>query len=149
VQGSIVELGYGYGESFSILSFLAEKNDCFIYGYDSFAGFPSPNDLDFSSRRPRKGEWSHRTLNEALLQLAEFGISQSFINQKVKLIPGYVENTLLVQKPDDKIKFLRVDLDLYAGYRAALENLWGLISDGGFVLFDEYGEKNGLAQQRR
>ena len=40
--------------------------------------------------------------------------------------------------PNQKIALLHLDLDLYEGYKYALEIFWDQIQIGGIILFDEY-----------
>jgi len=62
-QGSFVELGFGQGSSFSVLSHFAVNEKRKIFGLDSFIGFPKVLDLDSSIRNPKVGEWSVRNLS--------------------------------------------------------------------------------------
>lgn len=137
LPGCIVELGYGYGISFSALAYLSQGDGKNIYSYDSFKGFPNPTFHDFSSRTPRKGEWSHRTSQEANKQMIEFGLVNF---DQLHFIEGFVEETLDKELPSEEICFLHIDLDLYSGYRMGLEKLWPLMTYGGIVLFDEYND---------
>ena len=140
VRGCVVECGYGYGMSFLALSKLAESEDIEIVGYDSFAGFPEPSKEDLSERQPKKGEWSHRTRNEAYRQICDFGLREEWTNTKVKLVEGFVELTLSKNPPAQPIRLLHIDLDLYSAYQVALNELWPLVATGGVVVFDEYNE---------
>ena len=40
-----------------------------------------------------------------------------------------------------RISLLHIDLDTYSGTKSALENFFPLVSKGGIVIFDEYGER--------
>jgi len=138
VPGIIVECGYGYGQSFLCLASVANKEDRSIWAFDSFQGFPDPTQEDVSPRNAKKGEWYVRSLQEAEEQVRRFGLPPTFVNKKVRLIPGFVEETLLNNLPTDSIAFLHIDLDLYSAYKCTLEQLFPLVAEGGIVLFDEY-----------
>ena len=140
IPGVIIECGFGHGHSFLCLASLAELHDTTLIGFDSFQGFPTPTEHDVSGRNPKKSEWSVRTLTEAWLQIRQFGLKPSWINSKVKLIPGFVEDSIINNLPNEPIRLLHVDLDLYSAYKVTLENLFPLVAEGGVVLFDEYNE---------
>ena len=40
--------------------------------------------------------------------------------------------------PNQKIALLHIDLDLYDGYKYALELFWDQIQSGGIIVFDEF-----------
>jgi hypothetical protein len=137
IKGCIVELGYGYGVSLSTLAYLAQGDSREIYSYDSFQGFPDPTFHDTSSRNSKRGEWNHRTKQEATMQMMDFGFKSPI---QFHFVGGFVEETLKIQLPNDQICFLHIDLDLYSGYKISLEKLWPLVASGGIVLFDEYND---------
>ena len=140
VQGQFVECGYGYGRSFTVLSHFSTRMNRKIYGFDSFCGFPNISESDHSIRNPIKGEWAVRTLKEAqdsIIGLGLFNNDQDY--ELIELVFG--ENTKN-PIPKEKICLLHIDLDLYDGYKNALEIFWDQISSGGIILFDEYNEPN-------
>src|SRR3990167_7898450 len=61
VDGDIVECGLGEGTTFSMLAFFSGSENHRpvrrLYGFDSFEGFPAPDSLDCSPRKPQEGEW--------------------------------------------------------------------------------------------
>ena len=136
VKGVFVECGFGYGRSFSVLSHFAVKGKRNIYGFDSFTGFPNVLEIDDSNRNPKNGEWAVRTLSEANNFIKSLGVfntkndyhlSQVVFDKKTK-------NPI----PNQAIALLHIDLDLYEGYKYALEVFWDQIAIGGIILFDEY-----------
>jgi hypothetical protein len=56
--------------------------------------------------------------------------------RRVRLLPGFFEDSL--PGPVDALALLRVDGDLYTSITTTLERLWPLLSDGGFVVFDDW-----------
>ncbi len=89
VDGQIVELGFGRGDSFMVLSNLSQKNNRAIYGFDSFEGFPNPSVFDVSARKASKGQWSIRTIEEAKKQIASWGLTDTFQFDKVHLVKRF------------------------------------------------------------
>jgi hypothetical protein len=56
--------------------------------------------------------------------------------RRVRLLPGFFEYSL--PGPVRSLALLRVDGDLYTSITTTLETLWPLLSDGGFVVFDDW-----------
>ena len=143
VPGSIVEGGVGKGGSFLYFAYLMreEGKSKKLYGFDSFAGFPEPTPEDTSPRNAKKGQWYRGSPDDILNVLKTAGIPASFIDDHIKLVKGYVEDTLS-QYDGAPIALLHVDLDLYSAYAHILKAMVPHVSPGGLVLFDEYGEAN-------
>ena len=55
---------------------------------------------------------------------------------RVRLLPGFFEDSL--PGPVNNLALLRVDSDLYTSITTTLERLWQTLSDGGFVVFDDW-----------
>ena len=138
VKGIFVECGFGYGRSFTVLSHYANKLNRKIYGFDSFVGFPKIVQAVYSAVKPKKGDWSVRTLKEANRYINSLGIFKSVGDFKLIKLKFSVNTDNPV--PNEKIAFLHIDLDLYEGYKYALELFYKQIEIGGVILFDEYNE---------
>ena len=138
IKGIFVECGYGYGRSFAVLSHFASRANIKIYGFDSFIGFPYVSNLDHSSRKARKHEWSVRTLVEANKAIINLGLFEEITQYELKQII-FNKNTIN-PIPSEKIALLHIDLDLYTGYKCSLELFWEQIVTGGIILFDEYDD---------
>jgi len=136
VKGVFVECGFGYGRSFSVLSHFAVKGKRNIYGFDSFTGFPNVLGIDDSNRNPKNGEWAVRTLSEANNFIKSLGVfnTKSDYHLSQVVFDKKTKNPI----PNQAIALLHIDLDLYEGYKYALEIFWDQIAIGGIILFDEY-----------
>jgi O-methyltransferase len=66
--------------------------------------------------------------------LARYG----FLNNRVKLIPGWFKDTLRTA-PVEKIALLRLDGDLYESTMDELNGLYDRVAPGGIVIVDDYG----------
>ena len=90
-------------------------------------------------RNPKKGDWK---VSEEMVRnrLTQSGINREFPELDIRITKGFVGETLPKFPRNHGIAFLHIDLDLYAGYRDTLENLWQLVIPGGIVAFDEYRE---------
>lgn len=138
VTGDIVELGVGPGRFFDYCaSWLKQAGpDKTYYGFDTFAGFPSVRNEDLAGiaedRKSRAKTGFYAFHNRARLERRgrKFGIRAVFVE-------GDFAETLPSRAPS-QVSFLYIDCDLYAGYRAGLENLYERVSPSGIILFDEY-----------
>ena len=139
VDGNVVECGVGRGNTFYKLYLLAsqEGKNREVWCFDSFKGFPDPSKEDISPRDPKKGEWNVAKPEDIYEFLDQGGIPKGFIDDNVKLITGYFEDSL-GHYSGEKIAYLHLDIDLYQSYKTTLEHFWPLLSPGGVVLFDEY-----------
>lgn len=143
VSGSVVECGVGKGRSLLYFSFLSqrEKKGRKVWGFDSFEGFPEPDEKDKSSRNPKKGEWSGVDVYYIKKLLRNSGVQKDFIENNIRLIKGFFDKSL-TEYDKKPIALLHIDVDLYQSYIDVLEQLFPFVSEGGIVLFDEYGEDN-------
>jgi len=154
VHGDIVECGIGRARSLIMLcaiNFLLDRKeggDRFVYGYDSFEGFPEPSVEDKSFRHPKKGEWSQSpsgkykyTVSFIKKVLAAADISSG---SKLILKKGFFNKSLL-NHPNRPIALLHIDGDLYQSYKDVLEILFDRVSKGGVIIFDDFavGTKEG------
>jgi hypothetical protein len=136
IEGVFVECGYGYGRSFTVLSHFSNKFKKKIYGFDSFAGFPQITKADHSPRNPIKGEWAVRTLSEAKNWVRNSGLFEN--KEQYELISLKFNQSAKNPIPNQKIALLHIDLDLYDGYKYALELFWDQIQSGGIIVLDEF-----------
>lgn len=140
LEGRIVECGVGPGRSIFMFSVLTQHvtRPREIWGFDTFSGMPSPGTEDGAHNAEKGGIWAWRPDQvRALLQLA--GVSESFIEDNVKFVPGRLEDSLPTYD-GGPIALLHLDVDFYLSYKTALELLYPHVVPGGIVAFDEYGQ---------
>jgi O-methyltransferase len=111
-----------------------------LWGFDSFCGLPEPTAEDASPRHPKRGELAAE-LENLIAVLHHSGIDDDTLAQRIKLIPGFFHESL-PSFPDRPIALLHIDADLYQSYREVLQALFPKVTEGGVVLFDEYGGAN-------
>ena len=148
VDGDIVECGLGEGTTFSMLAFFSGSENHRpvrrLYGFDSFEGFPAPDSLDCSPRKPQEGEWGPEdrgvTEESVRRRLADSGISDEFPELDIRIVKGFLRDSLSDFPRDRPIAFCHLDVDLYEGYRDALRHLFPRVAPGGVIAFDEYRE---------
>jgi hypothetical protein len=138
ISGSFVELGYASGDSartiFSLMyDNVITRRDSWYF--DSFQGFPEPHKNDLIGEgKAKKGKHSyHISLAHSLSKTVK-----RKINVESHVVKGFVENVLAEAYTGGPIAVLHIDLDIYMGYKTALDVLFDQVADGGIILFDEY-----------
>ena len=147
-KGSIIECGVN--EGFGLLSWakfssILEPTNLTrrVYGFDSFAGFPSlaDEDLSFATSNIKPGDLASDSFEE-LNQLISIYDSTRFIGHipKVSLVKGDATVTIpkfIKDNPHVLISLLFLDFDIYEPTRVALEHFLPRMSRGSVLAFDE------------
>lgn len=128
IKGVVVEVGVYRGGSGKVLAENAGTSP--VYLFDTFTGIPS-----------------HDPGVDGLWKVGDFGSSSLAAvlrvfdpHDNVSVVPGlFPEKSgyVLAGRP---VRFAHLDVDNYESYAAALRFLWPLMSPGGIVVFDDYGE---------
>ena len=74
-------------------------------------------------------------INEVLERLRAI----SYPSSRVKIVPGFIENTISLVDLPDKVCFAYVDFDFYEPILIALNYLNEHLSMGGCMVVDDYG----------
>src|ERR1043165_3259756 len=147
VKGSVVECGVfrGFGlMSWAKLSTILEPENLTrrIYGFDTFAGFPSVSDAD----RTGKGKASVGGLQAPTYEELQSLITQydrdRFLGHipKVELIKGDIAETapkFVEENPHLVVSLLFIDCDLFEPTKAALEAFVPRMPKGALLVCDE------------
>lgn len=148
VKGSIVECGVfrGFGlMSWAKLSTILEPENLTrrIYGFDTFAGFPTVSESHDLSRfhMTQPGELAADSYDE-LQQLIEEYDRDRFLGhmRKVQLVRGDLVETIPQFIEDNKhllVSLLFLDVDLYEPTRVAIEHFLPRMPKGAIIAFDE------------
>jgi hypothetical protein len=149
VKGSIVECGVnrGYGlMAWAKLSAVLEPTNLTrrIYGFDSFAGFPTVGEKDQTGPgwKTAKPGALHADSYAELLSLIELYDRDRFLGHipKVELIKGDATQTIprfVADHPHLVVSLLFMDFDLYEPTKAALEAFVPRMPKGAILAFDE------------
>ena len=139
VPGDFAECGIWRGGAVALLrATLAAygDRDRQVWGADSFDGLPVPD----TDRYPADAgyDWSgvdalRVTIDDVRANLDRYGL----LDDRVHLLQGWFEDTLPTA-PIERLSLLRVDGDLYQSTTDALTALEPRVSDGGFVIIDDY-----------
>jgi hypothetical protein len=152
VPGDIVETGTHTGGTATLLMkvLLSYDQDRLFWGCDSFEGLPEAGPGDHAAQSNftfsnttlmnkgavavRKG--SYRASEEQFLgTLREHHV---YDPTRLRVLKGWFSDTL-PNSTIGPISFLRLDGDVYASTRDAIEALYDRLSPGGFVYVDDYG----------
>lgn len=147
VKGSVVECGVfrGFGlMTWAHLSAVLEPANLTrrIYGFDSFAGFPTVSEQDANSRKmPEAGELRADSYEE-LSRLIDIYDQDRFLGHvdKVHLLKGdLVESApkFVAENPHLVVSLLFLDVDLYEPTKAAIENFVPRMPKGAIIAFDQ------------
>jgi hypothetical protein len=152
VKGAIVDGGVLWG--FSFMSFLRlrrilepRRTDRYIYGFDSFEGFPavSAEDQPPGGDPPPIGHLNAgpAALEElqALLAANDPGLSPATV-WRDQLIAGDARETMprfVADNPNLVVSLLFLDFDLYEPTRVALDTFVPRMPRGAVIAFDELG----------
>ena len=149
VKGSIVECGVnrGYGlMAWAKLSAVLEPNNLTrrVYGFDTFAGFPSVADKDRTGPAWETAQPGGLRADsyEELQRLIQLYDKDRFLGHipKVELIKGDATETIpafLADHPHVVVSLLYLDFDLYEPTRVALEHFVPRMPKGAVIAFDE------------
>lgn len=152
VEGSIVECGVFRGGglmAWAALSAILEpvNNQRKVIGFDTFSGFPELADVDERGTAPElyKGGLCADSYGE-LVECIRLYDDNRFLGhiQKVELVKGNVVETIpqyLEENPHLVISLLYLDLDTYAGTKAAIGHLYCRMPKGAIIVFDELNLK--------
>jgi O-methyltransferase len=147
IQGDFVECGVWKGGCIATMGYVAKKYNSQrnIWAFDSFQGLPEPTSNDGSKAKnysKGKNDGQLNPINKCvankndLIQI----YNKLYLNLKnLHIIEGWFQDTLPKTKKQIKnIAILRLDGDWYESTKTCLENLYPLITKGGFLIIDDY-----------
>ncbi|MEI8341754.1 MAG: TylF/MycF/NovP-related O-methyltransferase [Verrucomicrobiota bacterium] len=139
VPGDFIETGAWRGGSTILMAALLKaygETSRKVWVADSFEGLPVPKD-----ETNRWDGWDLSgvdmlkvSLEKVRSNFARFGL----LNDQVQFLKGWFCDTL-PKAPIGELAILRLDGDLYSSTMDSLVNLYHKVSDGGYVIVDDYG----------
>lgn len=142
VPGDVCEFGVAQGTTSALLANELRSADRNLWLFDSFEGLSKPSAKDvlihdifsLGSMDRYEGTMSFdRTHVARRLRDVEFPI------ERVKVVPGFIEESMKRADLPGVVCFAYVDFDLYEPIRSALAFLDGVVPPGGHVVVDDYG----------
>lgn len=150
VPGSIFECGVLFGGglfAFAHFSSIFEPVNAQrrVVGFDTFKGLPKVHKKDFSkspSTKMKANAMAIDSYDELSKAIKVFDMNRAVRHlPKIELVRGKVETSLpkyLTDNPHTLISLLYLDLDLYLGTKAAIENCLPRMPKGAIIAFDEF-----------
>ncbi|MCA8999999.1 MAG: class I SAM-dependent methyltransferase [Planctomycetaceae bacterium] len=151
VPGAFVECGVWRGGSMmAVARTLIEMGvtDRDLYLFDTYEGMSAPTDLDvgrngvtaeskFQKRATGAdtSTWCLAGIEDVRANMLSTGYPES----RIHFVKGKVEDTLPHQAPEH-ICLLRLDTDWYESTKHEMEHLYPRLTEGGFLIIDDYGD---------
>jgi hypothetical protein len=139
IEGDFIDLGVGMGGMSLFLGLRAREHRRKMYSLDSFTGLPALHpELDNPVFRqgdygPPDGrditQWKDRLQHK----VNKFGL-QDVVN----IVSGFFDATLTQLPQNAKFAFVHIDCDLYTSVRPVLNELYDRVSDGGYIVIDDF-----------
>ena len=108
-----------------------------VWVADSFEGVPKPD-----GRYPQDEGDLHWTMSDyfgiSLDQVKANFSRYGLLDERVCFLKGWFKDTLPTA-PIERLAILRIDGDLYSSTMDSLRNLYSKLSEGGYVIIDDYG----------
>jgi hypothetical protein len=135
VPGDFIETGVWRGGSAIFMRAMLHIHavtDRVVWVADSFEGMPVPKN-ESDGWDMSHIEHLQVSIEEVKRNFARFGL----LDDQVRFLKGWFENTLPAA-PIKRLAVLRMDGDLYSSTMDALTNLYDKLSQGGYVIVDDY-----------
>jgi O-methyltransferase len=142
LEGDICEFGVAQGATSALLAYEIASSTKNLWLFDSFQGLPKPTEKDVlindisnvGSIEAYEGDMAV-PVEEVQKRLREI----RFPPARVKIVPGFIEETLRSSDLPNKVSFAYVDLDFYNPISVALRFLDQVLVSDGFIVVDDYG----------
>lgn len=129
VKGSVVECGCWMGGTSVNLSVMCEVVDRNLIVYDSFEGLPTPAPGDNLGENVAGGFCG--SLDTVMSNVEKFGDLQ-----RCEFRKGWFQDTL--PSHSEPIVLCFIDVDLHSSMHDCVVNLWGHLTNQGYLFFDDY-----------
>lgn len=147
IEGSIVECGVWRGGCIGAMARIDSERK--IWLFDSFRGLIKPTEKDGErGRLYLEGRLLGRSVEGCIADVGDVeNLLFSILNLKkenVFIREGWIEDTIPKWKERvGRIAILRIDLDFYESTKFCLNQLYDNVTDGGYVIIDDYYDWEG------
>lgn len=140
VPGDVIETGVWRGGATILMRAILKaygEVDRTVWVADSFEGLPKPQEDLYPEDA---GDIHHRfkALAVSIDQVKANFEAYGLLDDQVKFLKGWFRDTL-PGAPIEKLAVARLDGDMYESTMDGLENLYPKLSQGGFLIVDDYG----------
>ena len=139
IPGDLIETGVWRGGATILMRAILKANNNTerrVWVADSFEGLPPVNTVKY----PADAGWDlnkYSQLNVSLTQVKNNFFKYGLLDNQVVFLKGLFSRTL-PKAPITTIAVLRLDGDLYESTMDALINLYPKLSEGGYIIIDDY-----------
>jgi O-methyltransferase len=142
LEGDVCEFGVAQGATSALLANEIRGTRKTLWLFDSFRGLPKPTQKDvlvddifhLGSIEKYAGTMAY-PIDEVLRRLKAI----DYPLESVRIVPGFIEETILRPGLPERVCFAYVDFDFYEPISIALDFLDRHLSPGGHVVVDDYG----------
>lgn len=139
VPGDFMETGVWRGGAVIFMRAILRAygiTDRAVWCADSFEGVPKPDEITYP---PDAGDrhWETPYLAVSLEEVQKNFDRYSLLDGQVRFLKGWFRDTLPTA-PVERLAVLRLDGDLYESTALALEHLYPKLSEGGYVIIDDF-----------
>jgi hypothetical protein len=149
LEGDVCEFGVAQGATSALLANEIRLTSKRLWLFDSFRGLPAPTRqdvlLDDIYRLGSIDKYAGQMVEDQA-QVVERLRQIGFPLARARIVAGFVDETIHQPGLPEQVCFAYVDFDFYAPITTALEYLDPRVSNGGFVLVDDYGHFSAGAQ---
>jgi O-methyltransferase len=142
LEGDICEFGVAQGATSALLANEIRATQKNLWLFDSFEGLPKPtakdiliDDISNLGSIDRYEGTMRFQVDVVKSRLKKI----SFPFSRVRIVPGFIEHTVLSENLPEKVCFAYIDFDFYNPTMVALKFLDERLSIGGFAVVDDYG----------
>jgi hypothetical protein len=150
LEGAVVECGVWRGGCAAVMATVVQKakNNRKVWLFDSFEGMPEASKEDLGeealqlSGGMRSGALSPVGTNIASVDDVKDLLFKKLYLKKdnIAIVKGWFQNTLPIYRPlIGGIAVLRLDGDWYESTKVCLEYLYDAVTNGGYIIIDDYG----------
>jgi len=142
VQGDVCEFGVAQGATSALLANEIRASTKQLWLFDSFQGLPRPTEKDvliddiFNLGSIEKYAGTMASPVEMLKARLD---DIDFPEDRTRIVPGFIEETIKSATLPDKICFAYIDFDFYEPILTTLRFLRQRVSVGGTIVVDDYG----------
>ncbi|MDJ1162965.1 TylF/MycF/NovP-related O-methyltransferase [Burkholderia gladioli pv. gladioli] len=126
-----------------ILKSAQDPEERMVIMADSFEGLPPPSDADSIFDREVWYRFAEKTNRYTLKCFCDLDVVKGnfskydLLDDKVEFIKGWFNETMPLLR-SRVFSLIRIDVDWYESCRDILDNIYDSLSDGGFVIVDDY-----------
>jgi hypothetical protein len=152
IEGDLIETGCWRGGACIFMRAILDEignKDRKVYAADSFDGVPKP-DLENYPIDDYSTHYQSTFLKVSLESVKQNFAKYGYLDERTIFVPGWFKDTMPTLKPaSGKWALLRLDGDIYESTIQVLNTQYADLSEGGYVIIDDFGSDIGAAHATR